>query len=275
MEQVLPESSPAASRAPMPQPAPIVPPASPKKTSIIKLLIVVIILGLLAGVIVVAYTFITNERVQKEQAGESISTIGLSVNDNFDNPVLNEELWFPWAISESSSVTIKEGMVQIEIIPGHTEDTSAGLDLFPLIEGDFEAEVDAVILSGGYPLGSETALIFHNDVGDWVNQIVIFLRKEEDGVYVRTARNVNGNYENLDFFKTYDYAGPFTIKMARQGGRVTFSVKRAEDTSFDTLGVLSSDFYQGRGRITLHVNTWGDNFPAVVSGFDNFRLKQM
>jgi len=267
------------SRAETSQPTSVMSP-EPTKKSNLKPLVLVLILGLLAGGVGISYTFIKNKGGRQDGQQDvssgpttSESRLGKSISDNFDASFLNEEVWYPWKLSETSRVEQIGGVIQVEISPGFTEDTSAGLDLLPLVEADFEVQVDAAILSGGDPGGSETALVFRNDIGEPINQIAIFLRKEEDGIYIRVARELNGNYENLDFAKSYDYAGPFTIKMSRKDGKVTFNVKPKESTSFETIGQLSSEFYQGRGRITLHLNSYGDNFPAVVSTFDNFSLK--
>lgn len=263
-----------------PQPTPVIPPESPKKWRL-KPFIIVVIFGLLAGGVGIAYMLINKGGITPQSEKQKISTtptvtpkVGISVSDNFEGADLNEEMWYSLVPIEQARVEQRGGKIEIEIPSGFTEETSALLELTTLVEGDFEIQVDTAISSGGEPGGSESALVFHNDEGDWINQIVIFLRKEEDGVYVRSVRDLDGSYEILDFAKRYDYAGPFTLKMQRKDGKVTFSVKPAESATFESIGQLTPNFYQGRGRITLFVNTYGDNYPAVLSTFDNFNLTQ-
>lgn len=244
------------------------------------ILIIVILIGLSTGGGILAYTLLKNDQAQKTQERAPLPTsqptlapsISKMTVDNFDSTFLDEDKWHSWALSDKSRVEQKGGKIEIGIPAGFTEYASAGLDSTTVINGNFEATVEAAIVNGGENFGSETALVFHDDVEGWPNQLSIFLRKEADGkTYIHAAKVLNSEYEELTFDKSYLHSGPFTIRISREKGAVTFSVK--EGGIFVPIGQPTSEFYTGSGRITLHVNSFGPNFPSVLSIFDNFSLK--
>jgi len=256
---------------------PEVTPEPPKKFPP-KPLVIIIILGLLIGIGFFVYElFIRGSSVS--QRGEiSIksspeSLIGTSVSDNFESNYFNEELWTIFTSFESSRVKINEGKIQLEIPAGYTEYSSSGVTLLKSVEGDFEVQVDSAIIAGGELNGSETALIFHNDERIWNNLLSIYLKKEGIATFIKAYSLYNGVFEGIVSYKTYQEPGPFTLKIARQNDIVTFSEKPVESSTFKTFGTLTSNFYTGTGIITLQVSSFEDNFPGVISTFDNFNLE--
>lgn len=264
---------------------PAVSPEPPTKSSRKKLLLIAVMIGFLTGGGVLAYILVTNGWLQKEKEQTSlpkliqptlqpteIPTQSSIISDDFDSATLDTKLWNFWTLSDTSRAVQNNGKIEIEIPAGFTEYSSAGVDSTVVINGDFEATVDAEIVQGGDAFGSEIALVFHEGIGEWTNQLSIFLVKDElGGVSIRAYKNLNGEYTTLDFVKSYEHAGPFTISLKREKGIVTFSYK--EGAEFVTLGQLTSGYYVGSGIITLHVNTFEPNFPGVISTFDNFVLK--
>src|SRR3989344_2818744 len=77
-----------------PQPTPVMPPESPKK-SILKSLLIIIILGLLAGGVGISYTFI-KDKGGRQDGQQDVSfgpttfepKLGKSVTDNFEGVAL-------------------------------------------------------------------------------------------------------------------------------------------------------------------------------------------
>lgn len=264
------------------QAAPNIPPKLPSKSLARTLLLIVLILGILTGGGYFVYSLTTKKQPQNAETRVFFPTAeptkprepSLIITDNFDNLNLDTQLWSPWTLSDTSRAVQNNGKIEIEIPAGFTEYTSAGVDSTTIINAnaDFEATVDAEIVQGGDALGSEIALVFHEGIGEWTNQLSTFLVKDErGGVKIGANKVLNGENSTLDFVKSFDYAGPFTISLKREKGTVTFSYK--EGTEFVTLGQLTSNYYGGSGILTLHVNTLEPNFPGVISTFDNFVLK--
>lgn len=263
---------------------PVAPSASlqpPQKSSLaIKLILIVLLLGVLTGGGYLAYSLIVKKQPQNVEKRVFFPTSeptkppepSLTLIDNFNNQALDTKQWSSWTLSDKSRVVQSSGKLEIEIPPGFTEYSSAGVDFTTIINSDFEATVDAQIVQGGEASGSEIALVFHEGVGEWKNGFSIFLVKDELGdVRIMADKSFNGEYTALNFVKSYEHTGPFTISIKREKGVVTYSYK--EDTESVTLGQLTSGYYGGSGIITLHVNTLEPDFPGVISTFDNFVLK--
>ena len=240
----------------------------PKKKFPLILIIVVVVLLVGVGLIV----FFLQQ--QRGADGIPLSLPGVideGSRDNFDGDNLNVEKWNTWSTKARARIEQRGGRVEIEIPAGNTEYTSGGIDWGETIIGNFEATVDLSFPRGGENAGSDVGFIFRDESEDWLNQLSIFLRNEEDGSFsLRAVSIVNGTSTDLGS-KPHSSSGPFTIRIARSGGSATFSVE--EGGKFVVLGEATAGVYRGGGKITLHVNSYGPNFPPVLATFDNFLVK--
>lgn len=242
--------------------------AGPKKKGILKYILIIVLFVAIMGGIFIAYNLWSSGEAGLPDITGELPKSGTKVVDDFSNGPLSTENWFPWTTkTETSSVEQVNGRLEIEIPSTSGVYNAGGVDTKVNITGDFEATVDLAIISGGVD-SSETGLIFHDTDDNWPNRLSLFLRKEEDGTKLHAVSFVNGEQSYFGS-RTYESSGPFTVKIKRSKGVATFSVLEGGD--FEVIRTLTG-FYTGGGYVTLHVNSFEPNYPAVFSTFDNFSL---
>ncbi len=193
-----------------------------------------------------------------------------TVSDNFDGGSLDGNIWSSWLSPENAtgSVKVENGVLRSNLSAIQNFYRAAVAEIKNKITQDFEASADIKIEQGGDPYGSDTGLYFHDD--PWDNQITMFLRKETGSIVNLYATSIV-NKQTTIVVKQAVSSNNATVKIQRIGQTANYYYKDSNG-QFVLLG-SQNNVYPGDGRLALHVNSWEQNYPTVLSSFDNFSAK--
>jgi hypothetical protein len=182
--------------------------------------------------------------------------------ETFDSD-LDPARWDIYRADDSSTFEVIDGKLYISSDPIRIGSASSDVISYtPRISGDMTFSVDVKIVAGN--INSKTLIVFRNVGEDWENMLqVIFTKTGTDQTYIEGVTVGDGTSNEIGSV-TLDGNGPYKVKIARVGSRLTLFINE------ERIGGLS-DFYSGEGQFSLYVEN-NDADTSSTSMFDNFRI---